>query len=439
MKEIIDYQPILIKKGIELHLLPTKKFKTTLMKVVIQEQLQQETAPMVALLSYILFRGTRTRVTTIEMMRYLEGLYGANFSSDVDKYGECQYLTFTLEVINQHYLPGGENLLTEGLNFLMEVLTDPLTDNGAFKPEYFHQEKAALKDDIESLFNDKTKYAYERCRQIMCEDEPYGIYKYGQIKELAKIKNQQLYQYYQSLLQNNPIHLYLVGDLKKDDLLPKIQAAFQDFAPRNASFPPVIFDKEEVIPKTVIEEENVRQGKLSMGYRTKITRRSNLYPALVVFNGIFGGLPHSKLFQNVREKASLAYYIYSGIDSTKGILQIDCGIESSALDQVLQIVEKDLADISHGKITKAELDFTKKAYARYFRYITDDNQLLIDSCMLDIANNKRPLRDLIDRLAAVTIADIQRVANRIELDTIYFLKSREAVRDETNDNARKNL
>lgn len=425
MKEIIDYQRIMIKKGIELHLFPTTKFKTTLMKVIIQERLRQETAPMVALISYLLFRGTRTRATTIEIMRYLEGLYGANFSSDVDKYGECQYLTLTLEIINQHYLPGGDNLLNEGLTFLMSALADPLTVNGSFHPEYFEQEKAALKDDIESLFNDKTKYAYERCRQIMCENEPYGVYKYGQVKDLAGIKNQQLYQYYQTLLQNNPIHLCLAGDLDKDDVLEKIKTVFLNFRPRDTYFQPVVFNKEQIIPQTIIEEENVRQGKLSIGYRTNVTRRSSLYPALVIFNGIFGGLPHSKLFQNVREKASLAYYINSGIDSTKGILQVECGIESSALNQVLQIVKKDLAEIIQGKITSSELDFTKKAYQRYFRYITDDNQLLIDSCLLDIANQQKPLSDLIGQLAAVTIDDIQEVAKKIELDTIYFLKSKE--------------
>ncbi len=436
MRKTIDYQRIIIKEGIELHLLPTSKFKTTLMKVFIQERLRKETAPMVALISYILFRGTVKRPTTLEMMRYLEGLYGADFSADVDKRGECQFLTLTLEVINQHYLPGGDNLLDEGLAFLLDVLTNPLTKDGIFKQEYFEQEKNILKDDINSLMNDKSRYAYERCKQLMCAEEPYGIYKYGSLEDLEQVENQQLFDYYQTLLQNNPIHIWLAGDLDIANVKQKVSETFKDFAPRSAVFEPVVADKEDVSPQRVIEEENIRQGKLSIGYRTRLTRRNPLYPAMIVFNGIFGSLPHSKLFQNVREKASLAYYIHSGLDGTKGIIQVDCGIESTALDQVLAIVDKQLDDIIQGEVTLEELEFTKKAYSRYFNYITDDNDSLIDSCMVEISNGLEPILDeFAEELESVTLEDVRKVARHLELDTIYFLKGKEGGDDEFDDDA----
>lgn len=62
---------------------------------------------------------------------------------------------------------------------------------------------------------------------------------------------------------------------------------------------------EKVQPKEVIDEEDVKQGKLNIGYRTSITYTDQDYPALQVFNGLFGGFSHSKLFINVREKPVL--------------------------------------------------------------------------------------------------------------------------------------
>lgn len=434
MKKTVDYQRIKIKEGIDLHLLRTSKFKTTLIKVFVQERLQKETAPMIALISYLLFRGTNTRPTTLEMMQYLEGLYGADLATDVDKRGETQYLSITTEVINQHYLPGGDDLLEEALALTMDVLTNPYSVDGKFSDEYFEQEKTVLKNDILSLINDKARYANERCTRLMCPDEPYGIYKYGTIEDLEKVDNTTLYQYYQHLLANNPIHIFVIGDLDPEEVQEKVAAAFGELPPRSTIFEPVVANKAIVEPQTIIEEESIRQGKLAIGYRTRTTRRSPEYAATQVFNGLFGSLPHSKLFQKVREEESLAYYVYSRMDSTKGIMQVACGIESSDLEKVLAIIDQQLQAVIRGEITEQEMDYTKKAYRRYFRYLSDDNESLIDSCMVEVSNLLEPVfEELVDEIEAVTVADVQAVAKKMELDTIYFLKGKEGAADEGDD------
>jgi len=47
----------------------------------------------------------------------------------------------------------------------------------------------------------------------------------------------------------------------------------------------------------------------------------------LVYNSILGGGLHSKLFQNVREKAGLAYYAFSRLEKFKGLMVVSCGIE----------------------------------------------------------------------------------------------------------------
>ena len=91
---------------------------------------------------------------------------------------------------------------------------------------------------------------------------------------------------------------------------------------------------------------NVTQGKLCLGCRTNTAPDSDDYPALIVYNGILGGGIHSKLFRNVREKASLAYYAYSMLEKFKGLMVISCGIDISNKQKALEIIEEQLADMA---------------------------------------------------------------------------------------------
>jgi predicted Zn-dependent peptidase len=71
----------------------------------------------------------------------------------------------------------------------------------------------------------------------------------------------------------------------------------------------------------------------------------------LVFNELFGGSPLSKLFMNVREKASLAYYASSSFDTFRGVLKVQAGIDGKNHDQVLAIIAAQLSAIQAGDFT----------------------------------------------------------------------------------------
>jgi len=79
--------------------------------------------------------------------------------------------------------------------------------------------------------------------------------------------------------------------------------------------------------RNIIERVSVNQGKLCLGFRTNTPPGSKDYYKLLVYNSILGGGLHSKLFQNVREKAGLAYYAFSRLEKFKGLMVVSCGIE----------------------------------------------------------------------------------------------------------------
>jgi predicted Zn-dependent peptidase len=145
----------------------------------------------------------------------------------------------------------------------------------------------------------------------------------------------------------------------------------------------------------------------------------------MVYNGILGGGPHSKLFQNVREKASLAYYAFSKLEKNKGLMLIGCGIEFANFDRTVKIIKEQLEDIKAGKISDYEFDSTVKSLVNSFKESSDSPSMIISLYLDGIINGVRESTDdMIKKIQDVTKEDVKKVAQKINLDTIFFLNKK---------------
>lgn len=88
----------------------------------------------------------------------------------------------------------------------------------------------------------------------------------------------------------------------------------------------------------------VTQGKLVIGLTVNDTKEGSKYTASL-YNAILGGGANSKLFQNVREKESLAYTAGSNYVRQKNSIFIRCGIEIENYEKALQTIKQQLEDI----------------------------------------------------------------------------------------------
>jgi predicted Zn-dependent peptidase len=175
--------------------------------------------------------------------------------------------------------------------------------------------------------------------------------------------------------------------------------------------------------KTVVEKLDVNQGKLNMGLRTKATYAGDDYAAALMYNGVLGGYPHSKLFINVREKESLAYYASSRLDGHKGILTIQSGIEIANYEKAVDIIRKQLSAMEEGEITDTEMTQTKAMIANQLRQIQDSAYETIAFDFNSVLSGRqRSVQGLIDDVQRIGTSDIRRIADQVKLDTIYFLR-----------------
>jgi predicted Zn-dependent peptidase len=347
----------------------------------------------------------------------------------VFKRGERHLIQIGMEIANERYLSEKKSLLDEGINLFSEALFSPHLEQGGFKASYVEAEKKNLKQKIESLQDDKIRSASQRMVEEMCKGEPYALFNHGRIEDLPQIDAQNLYTYYQEVIQTCPIDIYCVGNVSADDVVKRLERNIGDSLRqrRKTLAVPSAVHSAARKEKTVIDRLNVKQGKLNLGCRTNVTIQDDDYPALMMYNGIFGGFPHSKLFLNVREKASLAYYCSSRLESHKGLLIIQSGIEISNFEKAVDIIKKQLAAMQQGDISDKELDQTKATLSNQLKEQQDRSFELIHFHFNQsvLSGRERTLEALLHDLEQVRKEDITRVAEKIQLETIYFLRDQE--------------
>lgn len=409
-----------------IHVLPTDRFKTFAISIYAGIPLQEDTVTPTALTPYVLRRGTSEWPETIQFREKLDDLFGAGFGFNIYKRGDYQIVQFRMDTIHDQYVGELEDrsLLAQSLQFLGGMLTKPLVEQGGFRERYVEGEKVSLRHRIEAIINDKTRYAAERCLQEMCKHEPYRLHPLGEIESLDDMTSKTLYEHYQHWLQSAALDLYVVGDTTVEEVEQLVAQYFDTGGQAPVPYKRSVIKHDVGEINTVTERLDVTQGKLNIGLRLPLTYEDELYPAALMYNGILGAYPHSKLFINVREKASLAYYASSRLDGHKGILTIQSGIEFANYERTLDIIRKQLDSIVNGEISDIEMSQTRAMIGNQLLEIGDD---AFDMIGFDfnrvLSGRERTTVELLQQIEQVQMDHIQEVAKQVQWDTIYFLRN----------------
>lgn len=413
--------------GYRLHMIDSNKFKTIQIVLKFRASLNRETITKRALLPFVLQQGTMKYPSQAAFRQALDYLYGAGLTIDGAKKGNQHILTFRMEIANQAYLTEDFNIFQEAIQFLHDVVYKPKTTENGFDATYVAREKQTLSQKISSIVDNKMSYANMRLIDEMCVEEAYRLHVHGYKTDLDKINEKNLYHYYQQLITENPMDIYVLGDFSAIDVEAHISNVFNH--ERKVSHQQVAENEhDKAAVKEIIEQQNIQQAKLHLGYRTNITYVDSLYPALQVFNGVFGGFPSSKLFLNVREKNSLAYYAASRFESHKGLLFVFSGIDPKDYQKARQIILDQMEAMQQGDFTDAEVEEAKKQVINQWKETMDNPNGCIELLYHQVlANSDQSPLDILSRIEEVTKEDLLQVSKRLYLDTIYFLTTEEGV------------
>ena len=422
----MEYKENEIKQGIKFHTINTDKFKTNLMAIFLTTKLTRENVTKNALISLLLKRGSKNMKDQEEISKKMEELYGAIFDCGLDKTGDNQVIKLYIETINDKYLPQSEgDLLKTTMEKLLEIAFAPYIENGEFLPEYVEQEKNTIRQLIGIKKDNKARYAQTRCIEEMYKNQPYSLFKYGYEEDLEKINGKNLYEYYKELLQTCKIDIFLSGILNgKEYEIIKNNENIQKLKGREPVYikPKVAQVNLSEAEKIVTENLDVAQGKLVLGLDIDIKNADQKYDVLM-YNSILGGTATSKLFQNVREKAHLAYVASSNYFRFKNNIIINCGIEISNFEKALKIVKEQIEDMKTGKFTEEDLENCKKVVKSTIEAIKDEQDTGITYYFSqELSEEKTTPEEYLNRIEKITKENVIDIANKVSINTIYFLK-----------------
>ena len=419
----MSYNKVILKKGITFHNINTNKFKTNLCAVFLTFPITYENATKDTLIALMLKRGSKNLKSREEITSKLAELYGAEFDSGIDKSGDNHVLKFYLESLNEEFLPKKENLLEKSMEVLLDIVFNPNIENGAFNEKFLEQEKYHLEQIINSKIDNKAMYALNRCVEEMYEGKPYGIYKYGYVEKIKEITAQNLYEYYKNLISKCKIDIFVSGNNANIEEMLQNNEIIKNLSDREPEYVKVGSSSNSNTEKLVEDKMDVAQGKIVIGIDLKLKNEEEKYIAQV-YNTILGGSANSKLFQNVREKESLAYTVSSNYMKLKSNIFVRAGIEIENYEKALNIIKQQLQDMQNGNFSDEDIKQAKRTLVATINDIPEEQDIEISYYYgQELSGKETSVEEYKNKIENVSKENIISVANGININTIYFLRN----------------
>ena len=415
-------QTIQILPGITLRCFPDNRFKQNCLSLQLIRPMCREEAALNALIPAVLLRGCQAAPDLRSITLRLDDLYGASVGALVRRVGDYQTTGLSCSFISDKYAMDGDEILSPMIDFLGELLLQPVLEDGVFRRDYVRSEKKNLISTIESQLNDKRTYAVSQLIKTMCAADSFGIPRLGEVSQVKKITPRTAYDHYRKILRQSRIDIFYVGQASGETVAAKLKALFAPLDRDYVNLP------EQTALYSISAGEHTKtmeiaQGKLAMGFVTPITTRCADFAAMQVCNAVFGGGMTSKLFMNIRERMSLCYDISSGYHGSKGVVTVCAGIDCEKMSAVRDEILAQLENCRQGDITEEELTAAKQALMSSLRS-THDSPVAVESYYATAALSGLSLTpaEYLHRVEQVTLQQVSQAAQSLTLDTVYFLK-----------------
>lgn len=410
------------QKDLHVKVLPTTKFKTTTITLKFMAPLDSKTMTARSILSKILVRATKQWPSDKDFNRHLSHLYGAYVNSFVSKFKDKHVITISLELVNERYLKDQTPLFEKGLELLKEMIYNPLISDNKFDETFVAQEKSLLSKKLNAMIDNKSQISFLNLLKYMFGEQPYRHLATGQVEYIADITSENLYHTYQSMLKNDYCAVYVVGNVDEQQVKSQIQTYFNinSFSFELSQSTPI--GQDHNTPQVIVETDDVDQAKLNMGFKLPAKYGDPEYFAMIVFNVMFGGDPSSVLFNEVREKQSLAYSIHSQIDAKNGFLFVLSGVSTDKYEIAKETIVSEFEKFQQGDFEEEKIALAKKVILSQRQESHDRAKSIIE-----IMNNNilldEPMSEesYISGIQNVNKSDIQQLAQATTLDTIYIL------------------
>jgi predicted Zn-dependent peptidase len=339
----------------------------------------------------------------------------------VDRFGG-QFNAYTGDEYAGYYVKAAPQFLRDAVDVLGDMMIDP-----QFPLEELEREKGVVIQEIKMYEDNPQRLVYDKWQRYFYGDNSYGWSTLGPEENIKSFSQDMLFAHKQSLYSKDNIVITVAGRI---DDMAWLQAQIADiFAnlPSNRTMDKPLFTQYNPTEKVAFYDKWTEQNHLIIAAEWLAGTNDARYVATVL-STILGGNMSSRLFQNIREKQGLCYYIgarhYTSYDH--GVFFIRAGIDKERFDFGLEKIFDEIAAVATGDISDEEFsDAVGNSIGKLQMGIESSDDMASFFWMQHLIYGQiETLDDQVASFAKVSKREVQDMASMLLKDklSLYYIK-----------------
>lgn len=357
----MNYHKKVLPNGLRLLTIPMPSFESATVMVMVGAGSRYENrlnSGISHFLEHMAFKGTQKRPSAMSIASLIDGI-GGEFNAFTGKESTGYYI----KAENSH------------LSLMMDVLSDMLKHMLLDEKE-IEKEKGVIFEELNLYEDTPSRKIGDIFEQLLYGDTPLGWDIGGEKKIIKKITRQDFLKYMKSLYSADNMTVVVAGGVDVD----KVEKMAVDYFGKMDTFKTIPFEKiveKQEKPALFVKKKRSEQAHLAIGFRTVGDGDPDRYP-LAVLAAVLGGGMSSRLFEEVREKRGLAYYVRTHADHYMdcGSLATFAGVDPKRAEEAVQVIVEEYKKVKEGKapITEEEIKKAKEYLKGHFVLELEDSR-----------------------------------------------------------------
>lgn len=402
----------------DLYYYKTNKYKQVNITTLLINNMDEKNITLDNFLSSYIITTSKKYNSEVSMNKKYMDLYNPTFSV-YDIYRDLHFKLYDITFLEEKYLEKGNN--KKVIDFYYDSIFNINENNNKLDSIETKLIKEQLKTEYKLDEENPIEKAYYNSFKLISDDLPIKINPKGNKRDLIKINEKNSCKYYKDRLKSGKVIVFITGNIN-DELLRDIDNNLKDKVYKNDYNIKDFYDVTNVKKvNNKIEKSKYNESILYLIYKIPNITKREREVVLPLFNNILGG-PSSRLFNNIREKNSLAYYAYSNFIKHFGILYMYAGVSNSNSNKTIELMKETLKDIQNGNITNKEITESKEAIMSSLKKNEDNIYSIVNDMITRVLFNKISIDTYKKELKEITKKELINLSNKLELDVIYLLK-----------------
>jgi predicted Zn-dependent peptidase len=268
-------------------------------------------------LEHLMFKGTKTRTNK-------------EIAEEIEKKGGVLN-AYTGEEITSYWNKLPNRYFKEGIDIASDLILNP-----RFDPVEFEKEKKVIIEEIKMYHDNPNFYTLLKIKEALYK-KPFGLSTTGVIDTIAKMKREDVVNFFKNNYKTNKMFLCIVGNAEIDE----IEDYGKRFPAAKGEINMVRIEKRNT--NIVEKRKGMEQAHFVLGFHASNLIEKNRYSS-EIFNTILAGGMSSRLFSEIREKRGLAYDVHGFLEQGKnyGYQMIYIGTKKENVRLCKEIILKEI-------------------------------------------------------------------------------------------------